>query len=156
MTPGYIAITTLIYTYAERIDLGDFDGVADLFSDATITVEGTDTQMSGKAPVLAMYQATTRLYPDNGTPHTKHVTTNLIIDIDEGAGTGRCRSYFTVFQGVDDFPAQPVIAGRYHDRFERVDGGWRFAHRHMFCDLFGDLSRHMLIPIGPGGELPTL
>jgi ketosteroid isomerase-like protein len=31
------AITKLIYTYAERIDAGDFDGVAELFGDATLT-----------------------------------------------------------------------------------------------------------------------
>ena len=31
------AVAKLLYTYAERIDAGDFEGLADLFSDAVIT-----------------------------------------------------------------------------------------------------------------------
>lgn len=80
---------------------------------------------------------------DDGTPHTKHVTTNLVIDADEDAGTATARSYFTVFQQVDDFPLQAVIAGRYHDTFAKVDGEWRLTERVYLCDLFGDLSRHL-------------
>jgi hypothetical protein len=53
------------------------------------------------------------------------------------------RSYFTVFQALPDFPLQPIIAGRYHDAFERVDGTWRFADRLILSDLIGDLSRHL-------------
>jgi 3-phenylpropionate/cinnamic acid dioxygenase small subunit len=150
MTPGYVAITHLLYIYAERIDLGDFDGVAELFSDASITVEGTTTRNTGRDDVLAMYAASTRKYDDNGTPHTKHVITNPIVTVDEEGGTAASRSYFTVFQQVDDFPLQSVIAGRYHDEFERADGTWRFTHRHMICDLFGDLSRHLLIDTTAG------
>jgi hypothetical protein len=37
----------------------------------------------------------------------------------------------------------PVLAGRYHDRFQRVDGAWRFAERTVYPDLIGDLSGHM-------------
>ena len=36
------AITKLIYTYAERIDAGDFAGVAEVFAHATLTFEGFD------------------------------------------------------------------------------------------------------------------
>jgi hypothetical protein len=76
--------------------------------------------------------------------------TNPIVEVDEDAGTGTARSYFTVLQQVDDLPLQPVIAGRYRDEFERADGGWRFTHRHMICDLFGDLSHHLLIDVSAG------
>ena len=100
--------------------------------------------VSGKDETQAMYEQWTRRYPDNGTPHTRHVTTNLILDVDDDAGTGTCRSYITVFQKTDVLPLQPILAGRYHDRFERVDGTWRFAHRHMINDYLGDLSQHML------------
>ena len=80
---------------------------------------------------------------DDGTPRTRHVTTNLIIDVDEEAGTGTCRSYVTVFQQTDDFPLQPVYQNRYEDRFERVDGTWRFEHRRMCDHRPGDTSRHL-------------
>ena len=81
------------------------------------------------------------LYPD-GTPRTRHVTTNLTIEVDEDAGTGTCHSYVTVFQQTDDFPLQPVYQNRYEDTFVRVDGTWRFAERRFLIDLVGDMSAH--------------
>jgi hypothetical protein len=54
MTPGYVAITRLLYTYAERIDGGDFDGVGDLFAHGHITVEGTSTDNAGRDAVAAL------------------------------------------------------------------------------------------------------
>jgi 3-phenylpropionate/cinnamic acid dioxygenase small subunit len=149
MTSGHNAITRLLYTYAERIDSGDFEGVGQLFAHGHITVEGTSTDNAGADDVTAMYVATTRKYPD-GTPRTKHVMTNPIVQADDEAGTGTARSYFTVFQQTDVLALQPVIAGRYHDTFERVDGEWRFTHRHMICDLFGDLSQHLLFDASNG------
>ena len=141
------SIENLLYTYAERIDAGDLEGVADLFAHGQITAQADTTtaqRFEGRDEVLGMYQAATRLYEDNGTPHTKHVTTNAIIDVDERAGTAVARSYYTVFQQTDALPLQPIIAGRYHDTFKRIDGGWWFDTRTMFVDLVGDLSHHLL------------
>ena len=149
MTDARTAISNLVYTYAERIDAGDFAGVAALFADAVVSAEGAEDR-HGTAEVLAMYEAFTRRYPDDGTPKTKHVTTNLILDIDEAAGTASCRSYFTVLQAVPgQLPLQPVCAGRYRDTFVRAEGTWRFATRYMVIDLIGDMSKHMLIEL-PG------
>jgi len=146
------AITELIFTYAERIDAGDFDGLAELFVDAVITAEGAPMETRGSNAVLALYQGTTRRYDDDGTPKTKHVTTNLIIDADEEDGTATCRSYFTVLQAVPGaLGLQPIVAGRYRDRFARVGGTWRFSARHMIVDLVGDVSQHLLIEI-PGAK----
>ena len=138
------AITRLIIAYADRIDAGDFEGVAELFAAGRVSAEGADTVRTGRHEVLEMYRRSTRIYEDTGTPKTKHVTTNLVIDVDEDADTAQARSYFTVLQATPELPLQPVIAGRYHDRFERGKGAWRFAERHIICDLFGDLSHHLL------------
>jgi hypothetical protein len=137
-----------LYTYAERIDEGDFDGVAQLFAHAEITFEGFDQVRRGTDEVRAMYEASTRRYPDDGTPKTKHVVTNVMVEIDETNDSATGRSYFTVLQAVPgELALQPVIAGRYRDRFERADGQWRFAARHMMVDLVGDLSHHMLFDL---------
>ena len=77
--------------------------------------------LTGQDAIQALYAATTRIHPD-GTPGTKHVTTNLILDIDDEAGTASARSYWTVLQAVPGLPLQPILAGRYHDRFERAEG----------------------------------
>ena len=80
------------------------------------------------------------------------MTTNVIVDVDEAAGTATARVYFTVLQQLDDFPLQVIVAGRYHDAFVRADGAWRFAVRRMHVDLQGDLSRHLLIELPRGGR----
>ncbi len=146
MTDAAISIQNLVHRYAELIDLGDFDGLGDLLDRAEVGAADSPGSLTGHDAVVGMFTSTTRRYPD-GTPRTKHVTTNLIIDADEQAGTGTCRSYFTVFQQVVGQPLQPVIGGRYHDRFVREDGTWRFAERRFFIDLVGDLSRHLLTPL---------
>lgn len=141
-------ILTLLYTYAERIDAGDFDGLAELFEHAEITAVGLEGSRRGKDEVLQMYTEATRRYPDDGTPKTKHVMTNAIVEADEEKGEATARSYFTVLQAVPgQLALQAVVAGRYRDRFERVDGTWRFAHRHMIMDLLGDLSQHLLYEV---------
>ena len=143
-------ITALLYTYAERVDAGDFAGVADLFADAEVTFEGFDQVRRGRDEVFEMYEASTRRYGD-GTPMTKHVVTNVIVDADEARGTAEARSYFTVFQAVPgQLPLQPIVAGRYRDAFERADGAWRFRQRHMIVELAGDLGHHLLHPRSPG------
>lgn len=139
------AIENLLFLYAERIDSGDFKGVAELFTDGEIVGPDGKVAASGHAAVLALYQSSTRLYPDNGTPHTKHVTSNVILEVDETNDMAKARSYFTVFQQVDDFPLQAIISGRYHDTFEKAAEKWRFKQRHMLPELCGDLSRHLLI-----------
>jgi hypothetical protein len=141
----YRAISDLIFTYAERIDLGDFEGVAEVLADATVTAEGVPDVWKGREAVRGLYTKGTRLYAETGTPRTKHVTTNLIVTVDEAAGTGTARSYFCVMQAVPESLAlQPIIAGRYADAFELRDGAWRFVTRHMTVDLIGDLSQHLL------------
>ncbi|WP_419917727.1 nuclear transport factor 2 family protein [Candidatus Poriferisocius sp.] len=144
-------IENLLYSYAERIDTGNLEGVADLFTHGCIvtTPEApVDQVLAGRDQVLGLYQNSVRLYPC-GTPRTKHVTTNAMIEVDDGAGTAAARSYYTVFQQLDDFPLQPIITGRYHDTFHRIDNVWWFDQRIMLVDHLGDLSRHLLLELKP-------
>jgi uncharacterized protein (TIGR02246 family) len=141
------AVTKLIYTYAERIDAGDFAGVAEIFGDATLTFEGFGDAVSGREAIEQLYTRTTRRYED-GTPKTKHVMTNVIVDVADDAATASSRSYFTVLQAVPgDLALQPVIAGRYRHTYERVGGRWRVATMHIIIDLMGDLGYHMLFDL---------
>jgi len=143
---SHVAIERLILGYAECIDRGDFAGVGELFTDGTIAGPDGTAIARGRDEVQRLYERTTRRYED-GTPRTKHVTSNLIVDADETRGEARARSYFTVLQALPDFPLQPVVAGRYEDRFQRVANRWRFAERRMFVELVGDVSRHLLIAL---------
>jgi 3-phenylpropionate/cinnamic acid dioxygenase small subunit len=140
-------ITNLLYRYAECIDTGDLTGAAALFEHARIRVGVEET--IDAARLLAIWKSLIVLHAD-GTPRTKHVTTNPIIEVDEDAGTASCRSYYTVLQQTDGFGLQTIVAGRYHDRFERVDSQWRFSYRDLtLIDMVGDVSHHLTYPITP-------
>ncbi|MGZ4692860.1 MAG: nuclear transport factor 2 family protein [Acidimicrobiales bacterium] len=139
------AIENLVYAYAERIDAGDLAGVGELFRNGRIQA-APGVVFEGTEQVKGLYDSATRLYED-GTPRTRHVTTNVAVEVDDDAGTAAARSYYTVFQQTDELPLQPIIAGHYHDTFHRVDGEWCFDTREMFVDLTGDLSHHLLFEL---------
>jgi ketosteroid isomerase-like protein len=141
MQAGEESVRALVGAYAERLDGGDLDGVAALFEHAVVRAPGTGTERAGADAVRRMYDPVI-LYAD-GTPRTKHVLTNLVVDVDEGTGTATSRCAFTVWSAPPADGLHPVLAGRYHDAFEQVAGGWRFVERVIHVDLLGDLSGHM-------------
>jgi 3-phenylpropionate/cinnamic acid dioxygenase small subunit len=147
MRDDHREIARLIHAYAESLDDGDIEAVAALFAHATLRSNHRPEGRRGRDAALAMYRDTLRLY--DGKPSTKHVTTNLIVDLEADAPIASARSYFTVFQARPELPLQAIIAGRYHDRFEKVDRAWRFADRLILVDLLGDLRFHLKTPPPP-------
>jgi SnoaL-like domain len=136
-------IARLIFLCDERNDDGDFDGVGELFADAVIGVEGMgDAVAAGAAAVAEQFRSTTRVYAEGGA-RTHHISTNLIIDVDEEAGTATCQSHYVMFQATEGLPLQPINTGRNFDEFERVDGRWRWRRRYIQTRLFGDMSHHL-------------
>ncbi|OBI50013.1 Ring hydroxylating enzyme beta subunit [Mycobacterium kyorinense] len=145
MTDSARLIENLIYTYAERMDAGDLDGVAALFAHGRICgIENgpPESVFTGAAEVRTMYEMAVRLH-DDGTPKTKHITSNVQIFVDEAAGVAESRSYYAVTQAAADLPLQVIVTGRYHDTFHRIDEMWWFDTRIMFIDQVGDTSRHL-------------
>ena len=144
------AITTLLYRYAEEVDAGRFEGLATgLFAHARFVIAPPPAEPIDGPAMADLIARTTIRYAD-GTPRTRHVITNPIVTADEADGTATCRSYYTVMQQVEGFPLQPVVCGRYHDTFVRVDGEWRFDRRdYTLMDLVGDVSRHLRIAPAP-------
>ncbi|WP_182377308.1 nuclear transport factor 2 family protein [Nocardioides sp. WS12] len=139
-------IEKLLFAYADGVDAGDLAAVGELFRHGRVcgeTPTGPVTLAEGPAAVEAFYRSIIRLY-DDGTPRTRHITTNVTVDVDDAAGTASAASSYTVFQATPDLPLQAVIIGRYADTFRRVDGTWWFETRTMRADLTGDLSAHLL------------
>ena len=146
MIPAHEAIRNLLGRYCELMDAGDFAGLGDLLDDAVLADEhGTEVARGGDA-VQRLYEQT-RLH--DGSPRTRHLTTNSIIEVDEVRGTATARSAYVVLQATDVLHLQPIIAGRYADTFKRhPDGEWRFAERRFAVDLVGDLSHHLGYEVG--------
>jgi 3-phenylpropionate/cinnamic acid dioxygenase small subunit len=82
----------------------------------------------GRDEIEAVTGAMIGTNPD-GTSATSHTISNLIIEVDEDAGTAEARAYWTLLRCVPGLPLEPVRSGRYRDRFERRDGAWRFVQR---------------------------
>ncbi len=144
------AITTLLFRYAEMMDAADYDGLRMLFADTVLTNEGYEGEVVGGDAIVRLYERTNRVH-DDGTLRTRHLTSNVQVDIEESAGTAKARSSFVVFQATPTLPLQPVVTGRYRDEFARVHGKWRFARRHIFVDHVGDVSRHLNIELTQAG-----
>ncbi|GEO01253.1 hypothetical protein NSE01_30850 [Novosphingobium sediminis] len=87
---------------------------------------------------------------------TQHFLGNMLIDIDGMTATAEtyCRAYHEV--DSPDGPYEMEVGGRYLDRLEKRDGGWRLLHRRYVLDwsrngastaqwdgpLYGTLTRH--------------
>jgi 3-phenylpropionate/cinnamic acid dioxygenase small subunit len=129
-------LTNRIHRYAELFDTGQFDDFAAQFE------HGVWHKAEPGADGVRKYIDEHVLIYD-GSPRTKHVTTNLVLEVDEDAGAATAEAYVTVFQALPDFPLQPIFSGRYRDRFERVGDEWRWAERRVLGDLYGDVSHHV-------------
>jgi 3-phenylpropionate/cinnamic acid dioxygenase small subunit len=141
-TADKLAITELLYRYAELIDAGDFDGVGQLLGRATFA--GTrSAQTSGAEAIAKLFAMTTRRYPEQGnTPRTRHLVLNPIVDVDDRAATAR--STFCVVQNTETVPLQPIVVGRYFDSFSCDDDGWYFTERQVDVQMIGDISAHLM------------
>ena len=140
-------IRNLLGEYCRRIDAGDFDGVGELFADASLADERGTELGRGAEAIASFYASTTRRHGD-GTPRTKHVVTNTVLEpVDDGSDVAR--SSYVVFMATAGLPLQPIITGGYDDTFvPDSDGpGWHFAERRFHVDHLGDLSHHLTIDL---------
>jgi 3-phenylpropionate/cinnamic acid dioxygenase small subunit len=143
-----LAITELLYRYAELIDAGDFDGVGQLLARATFG--GTGPQgVSGAGRIAKLFASTTRRYPEHGNrPRTRHLVLNPIVETSpeiSGERTAISRSTFCVVQDTETVPLQPIVVGRYFDAFNRDDAGWYFTERKVEVQMIGDVSAHLMV-----------
>jgi hypothetical protein len=134
-------IRRLMNEYCYAVDRGDLDGFAHLFANGSFEVIGDPAGPANGAEAVRRVLDNVTLY--DGKTHTKHVLSNVLIDVNDGGESAVAQSYITLYQALPpDFPLQAIFIGHYHDRFEKVSDNWRFASRRISPDLVGDLSRH--------------
>jgi hypothetical protein len=132
-----------IYRMGYLLEAGDFDGVGDLLAHATFGADRIGRRVfEGREQIRDQYRRTNIVYPEGGR-RTKEVYSNVLIDIDLGAGTARSTTSFTVAQQVPGARFELLVAGRYEDEWARVDGAWRWTDRYIVAQYHNDLDRHM-------------
>jgi len=152
MASAHDEIRNLIHRYSEGIDTGRFEIWDELFEHAEICVAIGDNEpvVIARGGDLAVMTQGIIIYED-GTPRTRHVVSNIIIEVDEATGTATARSYNTTLQQVPGRPIEIIATARYFDSFELVGNAWRFSQRvirHSSIDgvnrdFSGDMSRHV-------------
>jgi hypothetical protein len=146
----HIEIQQLVNRYPYYLDAGMFDEMGTLFADAEVYTGG-ELAVSKDGPACAdLWRSFVRLYP-NGTPRTRHLIVNLLIEPD-GPERARAHSSVLVVQAPGTADLKLLTAGDYLDRFEKVDDRWRFAERRVGNDLFGDMSDHLIRPMPDAGD----
>jgi hypothetical protein len=134
-------VAALVYRYPELIDAGDFEGIGRLFTHAVL--RSGDNQVRGRDELVPMLKRLVRTY-EGGRTSTKHLVTNLVVDVAPDRRTATAKSYVTVLQArPPELPLQVIASNRHYDRFERVEGEWRFVERVDVQDLAGNLSHHI-------------
>jgi ketosteroid isomerase-like protein len=122
------AIREVLAEYCFRLDGGDYDGMAALFSE-----DGTWETAFGKGmgrAEIAQHARDIRARAGDNRPRAIHLVTNIVIKLDDGAAPqgAEVRSNWTVVQNSPDGP-KIGSGGGYADRMVKQDGAWRFRYR---------------------------
>ena len=127
-------IRQLLYKYSFYVDERDYEKLGELLADATFSLiwktEGIeDVGIRGADAIRAYYADHQR----DRRP-SRHVITNAVIEVDEG---GRSASVYAYLTSVGHPPEPPsvLLSGHYEDRFEKIDGEWRFTRKTCVMDL---------------------
>jgi hypothetical protein len=118
------AVRATVLDYCNRLDLGDFVGLGDVFTeDADLELVGLarslDGTYRGRRSIIDDFYARTAV-PTTDRAMTGHLSTNMQIELDGDAAT--TLAYF--FEIVDD---SFVLLGTYQHRLRRDPDRWRFA-----------------------------
>lgn len=118
----------LIHLYAMLNDAGDFQAMAEMFTDDGVFARPSqgDVLIRGKAAILAAYTSRPPRF-------TRHLITSVAVTVEDEAHA-RAHSYLTLHAGRpgDDLPraAEPVyLIGDFKDRFVKNGDVWKFSER---------------------------
>ena len=111
--------------YCNRLDLGDFDALGDVFTpDADLEMDGLGPRLDGtyrgRRSIVDDFYARTGRPSRSAHLMTGHLSTNMQIELD--GDTATTLAYF--FEIVDD---NLVLIGTYQHRLRRDPDRWRFA-----------------------------
>lgn len=142
---SYVTISALIARYARLVDTAAYDELGTMFETGEITANRNGEPLRGPAAIAEFYGRTNKSYGDAGAS-TLHIVTNLEFEELTDA-SAVVRSCFVVLQRRPELPLQPIVCGRYIDRFARGAEGWRYAVKHIEVGLVGDVSHHLNISL---------
>ena len=146
------AVERILFHYARCVDSADWEGLGELFRYGQVLTEGTDAVIVGSEAVSDVWRAVNRVHPD-GTLRTRHLLTNVVVEVSADGDSANADAYFMVFQATPELPLQPIAGGWYEDTFHKIDGVWWFKQKKIHVNLVGDVSDHLSLAFDSAGQL---
>lgn len=124
-------IRTLLVEYGRNLDKRDLVTYSNLFAKDGIWEGGMGKAQSPEAIEKLVRDGFAKL----PTRHNDyHIMSSMDIKI-TGPGSATAWSRWTYMVQGDDGKPTPLLAGHYEDVLTKVDGVWKFKHRHTFTDV---------------------
>jgi len=124
-----LAIQELIARYAYHADEGEHEAVSQLLACADLYAQGVLIASKDAALLKQKFSA----HPRPEGVGRRHVTTNIIIDR-LGSDTAAATSCFIWTEAAPGSPPRMLQCGVYRDRFQKLEGAWRFTERRAITD----------------------
>ena len=129
------AIRDLMYMYCYRMDAGEFDAWAELFTVDGVFEPAPDQECHGR---VAIRDYIGSVLSDKGDgPSRKHLTINPVITL-AGDEANAISNVLVVLGFGNDISIG--LAGRYEDHVIFQGGNWRFKRRKVHFDIVGNLG----------------
>jgi 3-phenylpropionate/cinnamic acid dioxygenase small subunit len=125
-------IRALVNSYARLLDRGDVDAVVALFEHSTWRSLPHGSLLRGSAEVRPVYED---LLAQSSRYRTKHLITNVSVDVAPGGTHASSHCYWTVLQQGPGEGVSITHSGQYADTFEKIGDSWRFTDRLITVDL---------------------
>ena len=129
-------IQYLLARYSFFVDYREFEKLGELLADAVFRLtwesQGVETgEIRGREAIEAFYAEHLA-----GRRPSRHVITNVAIDVDEAGENAEVFAYLTSV-GHPPSPPSVLLSGHYENRFAKVDGRWRFTQLYVVMELPG-------------------
>jgi uncharacterized protein (TIGR02246 family) len=124
-----LALQDLAHQYAHNVDRRNAEALAALFTEDCL-LDGSGYLAKGREAIAAIPPMLDRRYLK-----TFHQVSNHRIDVNGDEATGEVYAVsHHLRKEADDSLTDYVMMMRYHDRYVRQGGAWRFAHRQIHMD----------------------
>lgn len=135
-TIDYVEILNLYARYTHAIDGGLVQEWVNCF-----TKDGLFDRPRKKMSDKGTQQLTTFAEKHCNRPKTeteKHVTTNVLIDVQGDTATGKAYLNVVVDRSAKENQPRIRATGTYHDKLVKTPDGWRFVSRTLIHDGYMD------------------
>jgi len=121
-----LAIHSLIAEYNHRVDAGEADEWAALFTEDGTFDSGHGNPLAGRTAIAEFGRQLPSLIPG-----ARHIATNIWVQLDGDRASARC--YLQLWMPSEG-GRKIALSGIYHDEVAKTDGVWRFVSRAVTPD----------------------